>query len=148
MGFSSAKTSQLVVTQALVSGWTGWEGMTQGGSESRAHRMADTVFKGTRHLLPLTQEPAVSKDHCWETADGDSSQKGASVTHWTAAECPLAATARSVTMDMLGFIPLSFPCSALYWGQVKSAVTHREMTNFLLPWKSLAELTKQRHIRK
>ena len=122
--------------------------MTQGGSESRAHHVADMVFKGTRHLLPLTQEPVVSKEHCWETADGGSLQKGAPVTHWTAAECPLAATARSVTMDMLGFIPLSLTCSAPYWSPVKSAVTHREVINFLWPWKSLAELTKQRHIRK
>lgn len=54
----------------------------------------------------------------------------------------------SVKINMLSVTHLSSACSVLHWGQVKRAVTGREMTNF--PWstKSLAELTVQRYIKK
>lgn len=121
-----------------------------GGKEAqRTKHMVYTFSKDTRHHLSLTQEPVVTKNHCWETMVVP--EKRQMVTCAKEGICDplycfpalLGSSACSVKINMLSVTHLSSACSALHWGQVKRAVTGREVTNFPRPGKSLAELTVQ-----
>lgn len=106
---------------------------------------------GRTHCLPLTREPAVFKEPrlggCGGAGKlelGAPHERGVSKA-LTAALSVSQAAAHSVNMSGLGFVPVPSMCRALHWGQVKRAVTHGEVTNFLRPRECLAEVTKQRH---